>query len=231
MPFTPPTLYPSGSQIQTAYKNWAGSPPHLFGKFVGRPWQPWAFDEVYTETGLVIVREDIYENTFGTPISLKTHEAGQKVAAFTLSQLASQSIYATGTPYNAVMNGLMAGVAGHSDFVLGDRIFYTTWRIRALNRYRSSGELQGTVFAGTGVSASGLSLTTTSGAITTVLAGPVYVLNVETNLNIPGAIFADKNFAVEVGFGSVADALSSATTLEATASWPAYTEVINATDV
>lgn len=229
------TIWPAPAAITTDFKDWRGSPPHLFGKFVGRPWQPWAFNEIYTETRLVIVKEDLFENTPGAVISLKTHNPGQKIAAFTLSQLASQSITYTGTPVNAALNYFMPNVTlgSHSDFITGDRIFYNTWRVRAINRHRDTGALVTTVFAGSGVGPNGLSFTTSSGVIRQVYGNPPqYIMNVEVFVNLPpGNIFADKNFQVEVGFGGPAAALSSASVLTATPEWPAYTQTINTTTV
>ena len=226
------TIWPSGVQTSTGFKDWAGAPPHLFGKWVGRPLQPWGFTDIYAETGLVIVRDDAFEGTVGVPYSFKTHNPGQVVSTFTLEQhglLASIN----GTAINAVMNNLIPGANAHADYIIGDRCYYDTWRLRALNRHRDTGQLIGRVYAGSGVNASGVVLSTSSGAITTVYGSPpLYFFSIAVNVILPpGNIFAPYNFQVEVGFGGPAAAIASATTLTATPEWPAYTQSILTTTV
>lgn len=225
--------YPVGRTIQTGFNDWVGSPPHLFGKFVGRPVQPWAFDEVYADTGLVIVREDLFEGTVGVPYSFKTHNPGQVIATFTLEQLAHLAV-SNGTSLNAVMNGIMPHpvVGSHPDFILGARNFYNTWRIRAINRHRDTGQLLGRVVAGGGVGPNGISLSSNFGITSVYGNPPTYYWNIEVNINLPpGNIFAPYNFQVEVGFGGVANAVATATVLTASPEWPAYTQSILTTTV
>lgn len=218
-----------GTVIQSGYKDWRGCPPHLFGANVGRPLNLWAFDEVYQSSGVVIIRDDLFEGTPGVPYSFKTHNPGQVLATWTLSQLAGQSINVTRTPYNAIMNGVMLGASGHGTLIDGEQVRYPTWRVRAFNRLRTTGALVGRTYAGSNVGATGAGL---NSSIVTPYGNPAaYFMNVEVNINIPGAIFADLNFQLEVGFGSAANALATAQTLTATPEWPAYTQTINQTDV
>lgn len=218
----------SGLAIDSGFQDWSGCPPHLFGASVGRPLNTWTFTEVYAATGKVIVRDDLFEGTVGVPYSFKTHSPGQVIATWTLSQLASQSIATTGTPYNAVMNGVMLGVAGHSAFIGGSRIYYPLWRARSINRHRDTGALLGRCYVGGGVGPTGASLNT---SIITPYSG-TYYMNIEVNINLPpGNIFADHNFQLEVGFGSVQNAFDTATVVAASPEWPAYTQGINTTTV
>lgn len=230
---SPSTIDPvvvNGITIDSGYSAWLGCPPHLFGAQVGRPLNQWAFTDVYAATGKVIVRDDLFEGTNLVPYSFKTHAPGQVIATWTLSQLANQSIFTTGTPYNAVMNNVMNGVSGHGTFINGERIYYPLWRARAINRHRDTGALLGRCFVGGGVGATGASLSHSSGIITPYSG--TYMMNVEVNINLPpGNIFADLNFQLEVGFGSVQNAFDTFAVTTATPEWPAYTQGINETTV
>lgn len=227
MPSSVDPVVVTAGTIDSGFKDWRGAPPHLFGAQVGRPLNLWAFTEVFAATGKVIVREDLFEGTPTVPYSFKTHAPGKVLATWTLSQLASQSISSTGTPYNAVMNGVMQGVNA-SVIISGERIFYPLWRVRSINRHRDTGVLMGRSYVGSGVGPTGVSL---NSSVVQNYSG-TWIMNIEVNINLPpGNIFADHNFQLEVGFGSAVNAFATALDVAATPEWPAYGQTINETTV
>lgn len=203
------TGYASPIPIDTLYKHWTGCPPHLFGASVGRPVNTWAFADIYTATGLVIVRDDIFEGTVGVPYSFKTHAPGQVIARFTTNSSYFAAL-ANGVYYGVVMNPIMQGVLGASPFILGDRIYYNTWRLRGIDEGGN-----GHVFAGSGVGANGISLT----GMYIVGNPPTYVLSPDFTV---GATSGDCHWQVEVGFGGTVNAVATALDTGATPEWPSF---------
>ncbi len=207
-----PTIWAPAYTIQTGFQNWKGSPPHLFGKFVGKPWQPWAFNEIYTETGLVIVRDDIFENTVGVPLSLKTHNPGQVISRFDTDSNYSRG-QSNGVAFNIITNGIMNGVTigAHSDFILGEKNYYNTWRMRGQDQTDGTWH----VYAGEGVTPNGANIT----GMYAVGNPPYYVLAPDF---VVGETAGTVKWQVEVGFGGSGNALATYAVTSATPEWPAY---------
>jgi hypothetical protein len=204
-----PTIYAPRIEIQTGYQDWVGCPPHLFGLFIGRPLNTWGFADVYAQSGKVIVRADLFEGTVGVPYSFVTHNPGQVISRFVTNSNYTQAV-ARGVGYNAIMNPVMQGATGASEFIHG-RVGYTIWRLRGLDEGGN-----GHVFVGGGIGNNGVSLTGM------YVVGPpplTYVLSADFTV---GATSGNCQWQLEVGFGSTENALATAHDVAATPEWPAF---------
>lgn len=200
-----PTGYAVPSSINTDFRDFNKSPLHLMGNRVKRQPTPLSFSDVYTATGKVVIRDDLFDGTVKVPCALKIHNPGQVISSFVTNSNYAQAI-ANGVYYNVVMNGVMHGYSS-GPFISGT-IRYNTWRLRGKD---DSGWH---VFAGSSVHDDGVNLTGMY-----VLAGPIFVLSPDF---VVGLSDGDIHWQLEVGFGGAANALATTTVEAATAEWPAF---------
>jgi len=200
------------SQVVTGFKDLRGYPTHMFGKLLKNPVRPVTFDQIWADTGLVIVRDDIFEGTVHIPASLKVGNGPVVVATFF-----ETTNFAYGSNYNIDVTALCAtppfiGVVGN------ERVHYTDWRMRTL--WTQGGHLNGQVFVGNSF----------GGRVMADMANQMFHTSGGQYLLTPQYQIGDRPFItywqVELGFGGHVNALS--TTLRTTAGpdWPAWSQPI-----
>lgn len=202
-----PTGTASPISIQTGFQDFAGAP--LFGGALGRPDSPPGFASLFAATGKVIIRDDLFDTSVGLPASLKLHNPGQVIARFSTNSSYFAAI-AHGVFYNVIMNPVMRGVTGSSEFITGT-VRYTTWRLRGIDDGGT-----GHVFVGGGVGNDGIDLTGM------YVQGPPplqYILSADFTV---GGTTGDCRWQVEVGFGTADNARATVHDVAATPEWPAF---------
>lgn len=193
--------------LDTGFQDLRGHPIHTFNVVVKEGVRSIGFDSIFAATGKVIVRDDLFEGTNQVPCSLKVGNGPQIAASFFQT-----SNFAYGSNYNIDLTAVVFS----PDFIFGERVHYTTWRLRSL--WRTRGILSGQIVVGDGVGR--------------VIQGLASIL-----VQVDGRYYftADRNvgdkpfityYQIEVGFGGRQNGIDTFTELGASSSWPAWTQPI-----